>query len=281
MIDRFSIRNNLHNFQNQNNCCTSTRTRLWQVFAKRHVLTYKSNSVHYDIVEDFLSYFGQQYVVDAGSFDHKTNINRLYTFIVKDSKWYQVYDFVELYIASSKERKDFTSIIMEINCILDSEKTGYHIINGLVTPITNEYEFSTIDKAIQICPQHVCESINKSLKLFSDRQDPDYNNAIKEIITAVESLCCTIVVDANIDGADTLGKAVNKLNQCGIILHEQLALAIKNLYKYTCNEDGKRHGGTTFIESDIEDARFMIVTCSAILNFLMVKWEKAKENKNE
>ena len=101
------------------------------------------------------------------------------------------------------------------------------------------------------------------------------------MITAIEALCCTIVSENNIDYADTLGKAVNHFGKCGVILHENLVSAIKNLYKYTCNEDGKRHGGTTFVESDVEDARFMIITCSAILNFLMVKWEKSKEYRNE
>ena len=168
------------------------------------------------------------------------------------------------------------TIIGEFNKVLEDERTGYHIIDGIVTPITNSTEIDAIEKALTNSPDHVTQSVKKALKLCSDRETPDYNNAIKEMITAVEALCCTIVEG----GEDTLGKAINKFADYGIVLHDNLTVAIKNLYKYTCNEDGKRHGGTTFVESDVEDARFMLVTCSAIINLLMVKWEKSKENNN-
>jgi hypothetical protein len=175
----------------------------------------------------------------------------------------------------------YSAIISEFNEILKDEKTGYYIIGGLVTSITNKIEIEEIENSISICPQHVSQSIKKALALFSDRQHPDYNNAIKESITAVEALCCTIVSENGKGDINTLGRAVDELKSCGIVLHKDLSSAIKDLYRYTCNEDGKRHGGTTFIESNAEDARFMIVTCSAIANFLLVKWEKTKENTYE
>lgn len=76
---------------------------------------------------------------------------------------------------------------------------------------------------------------------------------------------------------NTLGKAVDKLAEHGVILNEALKEAIKKLYKYTCSEEGVRHGGTEYVQTDASDAKFMIVTCSAILNYLIEKWEKAKK----
>ena len=276
MSDRFSIRNELQKFSNQNDCNKTTRTRLWQAFAKQFVLTKNNNSIQYDIVEDTLSYFGQEYKMEYNPFDHKDNVNKLNQYII-NCEWYKVYDFIEFVLAKSINTKEHIYLNEEFNLILEDEKTGYHIISGLVASITNPIEIIEIEKAMDICPEHVSISIRKAIKLFSDKNKPDYNNAIKEMITAVEALCCTIVKDEGIDNADTLGKAINKFKECGIALHEKLISSIKDLYKYTCNEDGKRHGGTTFVESDVEDARFMIVTCSAILNLLMVKWEKSKE----
>ncbi len=147
----------------------------------------------------------------------------------------------------------------------------------MVTPITNQFEISEIEEAIELSPEHVQESVRKSIKLFSDKTSPDYNNAIKEIITAVEALCRTIAAESGFTGVNSLTAAVNKLEECGITLHDKMKEALKDLYWYTCDEDGKRHGGTTYVESDVEDARFMIITCSAIINFLLVKWSKAKE----
>lgn len=275
-MDRFSVRNGLQEFVNQNNCTTTTRRRIWQVFAKKWVLVNKGRNRLYDIVEDILAYFGQEYQFDNSPFDNPSNCNRLNKYICERCEWYKVYDFIEYYLSFCKTRGEEADVTREFNIILEDERTGYHIIDGIVTPITNSTEIDTIEKALTNSPDHVTQSVKKALKLFSDREAPDYNNAIKEMITAVEALCCTIVEG----GEDTLGKAINKFTDYGIVLHDNLTTAIKNLYKYTCNEDGKRHGGTTFIESDVEDARFMLVTCSAIINLLMVKWEKAKENKD-
>lgn len=275
-MDRFSVRNGLQEFANQNNCTTTTRRRIWQVFAKKHVLVNKGHNIRYDVVEDILAYFGQEYQFDNSPFDNTDNCNRLNKYICEKCEWYKVYDFIEYYLDYCIGKYTVATIIGEFNEVLEDERTGYHIIDGIVTPITNSTEIDAIEKALTNSPDHVTQSVKKALKLFSDREAPDYNNAIKEMITAVEALCCTIVEG----GDDTLGKAINKFADYGIVLHDNLTVAIKNLYKYTCNEDGKRHGGTTFIESDVEDARFMLVTCSAIINLLMVKWEKAKENKN-
>lgn len=275
-MDRFSVRNGLQNFTNQKDCAETTRRRIWQVFAKKHVLVMRGNVVRYGIVEDILSYFGQKYNYNDSPFDITDNCNLLQSYICERCEWYKVYDFIEYYLSNWAAKYDGAESKQAFNRILEDEKTGYHIINGVVAPITNELEIETLETALANSPDHVAQSIQKAVKLFSDREKPDYNNAIKEIITAVEALCCTIVEG----GEDTLGRAVNKLADYGIVLNENLSTAIKNLYKYTCNEDGKRHGGTSFVESDVEDARFMLVTCSAIINFLMVKWEKAKVNKN-
>ena len=80
-MDRFSVRNGLQEFANQNNCSATTRRRIWQVFAKRHVLVNKGRNVNYDVVEDILAYFGQEYQFDNSPFDNKDNCNRLNRYI--------------------------------------------------------------------------------------------------------------------------------------------------------------------------------------------------------
>ncbi len=270
-MERFSVRNGYALFNNMNACQLSTRKRIWQVFAHDVFLSDKQQKAKYDIVEDILSYFGQSYDYSNHFQDHINNCNDLEHFLSQEAEWYQIYDFIEYHLKHS----DDAELINKYNEILNDEKTGYHIIGNIIVPITNGFEISQIEETIAKSPEHVVESFNKSLALFSDRNNPDYNNSIKESITAVEALCCTIVEGS----ADTLGQAVNRIKDYGIILNEHLATSIKELYKYTCNEDGKRHGGTTYIESDVEDAKFMILTCSAIINYLVIKWEKAKEKK--
>lgn len=273
MNKRFSVRAGLHAFVQQDDCAQTTRKRIWHVFDK-HYIRGPGQKKEYNLVEECLSYFGLDYQMTYSPFDHPANIEELRKYITQKASWYHVYDFIEYYIAHCASC--YALVVPLINEILEDEQTGYHVVQGLVVNITNPQEIETIENAINDCPEHVAKSMIQALKLYSMRPVPDYNNAIKESITAVESLCCTIVAQNGITDVNTLGNAVNHLSQCGIVLHESLKDAIKSLYKYTCNEDGKRHGGTTFVNSPVEDARFMIITCSAILNFLIVKWNNAQ-----
>ena len=46
------------------------------------------------------------------------------------------------------------------------------------------------------------------------------------------------------------------------------------LYGYTSDESGIRHGGIDFTNVNFEDAKYMLVSCSAFVNYLMEKWIK-------
>lgn len=50
---------------------------------------------------------------------------------------------------------------------------------------------------------------------------------------------------------------------------------MEKLYGYTSDEDGVRHPILDEVSVDEADARFMIVTCSAFVNFLVAKAEAA------
>ena len=283
MQERFSARNEIVNLEQINECRKSTRTRIWQVFSNKHVKPYTKNKVYQDIVEEMMAYLGLTYESNVNISDHKDNINALKKYITEDCEWNIVYDFIEYYLKIYNPKDE--QIITEFNEILTDEKTGYSLIinncsEPIIVPITNKYEIQEINNAVKNSPSHIAESINKSLSLFSEKKNPDYNNAIKEAINAVEALCCTIVNEKGFN-ENTLGKALNKFGECGIHLHESLIISIKNLYKYTSNEDGIIHGGTDYIQQNIEDARFMIVTCSAIINLLCEKYKKIKESKTE
>lgn len=265
-MERFSVRNGFQNLNVDSEWRTATKMRIWQVFAKHAVLNKNSNK--YDIVEDLLSYFGQSYEYSQSPFDHRENVQLLKNYISSKAKWFEVADFIEYSIANIDNQAEALEI--DYNRVLDDEATEHHIIAGVVTPLSNQAEIVTVEEAYVNSPQHIAESIKKALKLYSNFEKPDYNNAVKEMITAVEALCCTIVEGEE----DTLGAAVNKLSVHGIELNEFLKEAIKKLYKYTCSEEGIRHGGTEIKDVPIEDARFMIVICSAIINYLVAKWGK-------
>lgn len=58
--------------------------------------------------------------------------------------------------------------------------------------------------------------------------------------------------------------------------NELLEQEFSSLYGYTSDEDGIRHGGIDFKNAPAEDAKYMLVSCSAFVNYLIEKYEKVQ-----
>ena len=58
-------------------------------------------------------------------------------------------------------------------------------------------------------------------------------------------------------------------------LHPALEKSFKQLYGYTSDSDGIRHALMDIYNCDFEDAKYMIVSSSAFVNYLIVKADKA------
>ena len=159
----------------------------------------------------------------------------------------------------------------ELNALFEEEFVGYRMIAHEITPITNEVEINEIKASLDIEFEGCKSHIKKGLSLLSDREKPDYKNSIKESISAVESICQIICKDDK----TTLGKALNKLEESGTKLHRSLKEAFSKLYGYTSDEGGIRHAEGLF-ESNVsfEDAKFMLVTCCAFVNYLVGVYSK-------
>lgn len=163
----------------------------------------------------------------------------------------------------------------DFNSILEQEKSGYRLIDGVISPIVGEIEIACIEEALNTQFSPVNTHLQKALQFYSDRENPDYENSIKEAISAVESMCCIIT---GMSGAQaTLGNALKHLEDSGVILHGALKAAFEKMYGYTSDADGIRHGGVDFKNAPSEDAKYMLITCSAFVNYLIEKHIKTGE----
>jgi hypothetical protein len=191
-------------------------------------------------------------------------------------KWYEVYDFIE-FIAnnyndiyqSSTNNKEFMEVC---NSILERELSAYRFVGEKIVKITAEEEISEIEDALKRTSplRPVNHHIKRALDLLADRKSPDYRNSIKESISAVESICNLI---ANNSKA-TLGQALKEIEK-KIELHPALKKAFDSLYGYTSNAEGIRHALLDEPNLDFEDAKFMLVSCSGFINYLITKSSKA------
>jgi hypothetical protein len=66
----------------------------------------------------------------------------------------------------------------------------------------------------------------------------------------------------------TLGQALKVLGDKAH-LHKALELGFSNIYGYTSDADGIRHGMMELPELRLADAPFMLVACSAFANYLL------------
>lgn len=155
----------------------------------------------------------------------------------------------------------------EYNAILKKYMVGYRLVNGFLTSITSEEEICAIESAIERAAPSVKEQLNKALQDLSDREHPHYGKSVEAAISAVESQCCILLGKDNV----TLGAALKQLETKGIIIHAALKEAFNKLYGYTSSADGVRHGSINPSEVDHDLSMFMLVACSAFVNYLIAK----------
>lgn len=187
------------------------------------------------------------------------------------SEWHKVYDLIESIIKKNPSNSSYqgkiNSFIDECNHAFQEENSAYKIINELVTPITSKQEIKSIETAMATPYQDANNHIKKALTLFSRRENPDYENSIKESISAVES------ITKQITGNDSFASGVNELANHNIKLHPAHQTALKNLYGFASDADGIRHASVKDKPLDINQntARFMLITCSAFVNYIVAE----------
>ena len=159
------------------------------------------------------------------------------------------------------------SLYEYVNAIFEREYIGYRFVDEIIVPISDTYEVAAIQDALNNKYKPVYEHLSKANKFLADRENSDYENSIKESISAVEAICEILT---GIKGKEaTLGKMLKKIEENGIAIHSGLKSAFNTLYGYTSDANGIRHagdiGGKT---STFEEAKFMLVSCSAFINYL-------------
>ena len=155
----------------------------------------------------------------------------------------------------------------EYNSILQKYMVGYRFVNGILSRITSEVEIASVESAIERAPTSVKEQLHQALQNLSDREHPHYAKSVECSISAVESQCCVLLGDDKV----TLGDALKRLERQGVRLHGALKEAWNKLYGFTSDDAGIRHGSIHPSDVDQDLAKFMLVACSAFVNYLVSK----------
>ena len=261
-MEVFSRRNGFYTQNIQLQYASDTlKRRIFATFYKQEFNLYDTLewSKYTTGIENMMIEMGVTYEFPNNSIVKKRNAEKLEKYILNSDKWYTIYDFIERYL-NMLDKNTSNKMTQAFNNILEDEVSAYRILDRKAIPVINKTELNTIEEAKNIKFESVNTHITKAISLYSDRRNPDYENSIKESISAVESLCC-IITELNGSKA-TLGKAIKKLKDKGIHIHTAMETAFSSLYGYTSDEN----------------AKYMLITCSAFINYLIEKLSKIEIN---
>jgi hypothetical protein len=184
------------------------------------------------------------------------------------AQFYQVYSFLEfcgkleIDCFARKPRKDYWTLC---NFVLERERSAFRFSGDTLVKISEQQHLEEIASAIsQDRSSGLREHVRKAAELYSKVPDPDYRNSIKESISAVEATVA-FVVGRKTNGIAKPLKGIAE--QYGI--HHALRDGFEKLYAWTSDDSGIRHRLMANSTVTQDEARYMLVSCSAFSNYLM------------
>jgi AbiJ N-terminal domain 4 len=153
-----------------------------------------------------------------------------------------------------------------LNRVLESKGCAYRFVAEHLVPLTNTAEAIEVVRGAESAIPDVGAHIREAAKLLPPNGGANPRNSIRESIAAVEAALRHL--NGNPSASLTEGLAVFEEKHGP--LHPALRQGLALFYAYTADESGVRHAlieETTALTGD--DARFMLVTCSAFTNYLV------------
>lgn len=224
---------------------------LWMHFANRRLSEFEQHGQYYLIFNELL-------------LTGQLPWNRILDLIEYVCKW------LSLNVTNYKYLEDvLNDFEANINDEFDRLDYGYRIVNHCITDITAEAEIDSINEAVNNSKDNVRIHIQSAIENYCARPNPDIRNSIKESISAVEATC------RELTGENTLGNALKRLEDNGVVIHKMLKDEFVKFYAYTNDPNsGIRHAlmdnDGTYVPSK-DEAYYMLVSCSAFINYLKRK----------
>jgi hypothetical protein len=238
------------------------RNGLWQAciefYFKRFKLHYPEDTTFKDFMRTmYVDFFKRS--TDQVPYGHQDGIQAIRSYFFK-AEWWEVYNFIEFLLHTYASDQ----FARRVSVFLEREKSGYRIVDRQFVSITDPVELAAVSQAASSKGAFAGarEHIQSAIALFSRKPEPDFRNCIKEAISAVEAVARVITENPKA----TLGDAL-KLISAKMPIHPALRDAMSKLYGYTSDEGGIRHSLLEESNIDEAEAKFMLVACSAFVNF--------------
>ena len=184
-------------------------------------------------------------------------------------RWHEFFDLIEfsartLATSVAPVRQQWFEML---NRILESKGCAYRFVAERLVPLTNSTEATEVVRGAESAIPDVSVHIREAAKLLPPNAGANPRNSIRESIAAVAAA----LRHHNGNPAASLSEGLAVFEGKHGPFHPSLRQGLAMLYAYTTDEPGVCHalieesGGVTG-----DDARFMLVTCSAFTNYLVM-----------
>lgn len=205
-----------------------------------------------------------------------------------DLDWAKVYDFCErLYSHLPQEigyednygnynvqvpRGDMqTYIAGELQRLFLEEGLAYEFSDGVVRRRGRRHtvELATKSQVVLGDPQLLSarRHFDKALQFFRHPSHPDYENAVKEAVCAVEAAGKTLFPMAK---ASTLGDLIKWLGSTSdVSVPKAICQTLTGAYAFRSGGDGVGHGGASGGKATVEVTEYMLAMCASQIIFFV------------
>lgn len=193
--------------------------------------------------------------------------------LIHGLEWYEFYDLCEK-IARLAEIKEvgyvsgtYESIFAnKLNKLFQEESIGYHMMDSYIEKIGSEEFKEATETGLKLLQDPKfripSEQYEKALS-FRNGFPPDYPNAVKEAVNAVEG---TLQVAANRPGV----AAPTILTDLNPRLPSHIERIVKEIYGFGSAAQGARHAGVGGYPSSAEEAEFIIHISAAAIKYIII-----------
>ena len=249
----------------------NTINRIWNLYMNSIIDKLKGLR-HLSLFEEY------KFKILDGFFKKRVDEVECFEFFIKNEffkfEWDKLINFIEFNFSLIKNEFNgfYYDFIYGFRIILRDECPECIIIDDKIDCNIGDNQFSEYIEVLSKTDE-IFNSCKLHLSLAQELlKNKHFSNSIKESISAVESICKTISKSPN----SSLGDALDKI-KVKLYINKALSSGFKSIYGYTSNDGGIRHAlvdGQTI--PDLEDAKFMLASCAAFVNYLIVKANKAK-----
>lgn len=208
--------------------------------------------------------------------------------VIKEINWAKVYDFCErLYSHLPQEltyedqygnyevqisRGDMqTCIGAELQRLFLEEGLAYEFTDGVVHRRGRKHTVELVARSQVVLGDPKLLSArrhyDKALQFFRHPSKPDYENAVKEAVCAVEAAGKILFPMAK---ASTLGDLVRWFGSTrDVLIPKAICQTLTGIYAFRSAGDGVAHGGATGGKATLEVTEYILAVCAAQIIYLV------------